>query len=74
METEIPDPNTISVAAADNSDIENTTGVYYGRNSPTTILITNPTQPALESEKDPIPEAEPYYEDDEDYDENNGKA
>ena len=67
METKKIDPNATATAAADNSGITNTTGVYDDSNAPTPILKTNPT-----------PVAEPYSEhegseddDDEDNDDAN---
>ena len=61
VETKILDPNTIAAAAATNSGIANTTGVYYDSNSPTPIFTINSTQPIPEAEPKPTPEAEPNY-------------
>ena len=73
VETKIIDPNTISAAAATNSGIKNTTGVYDDSKSPTYIFRINPIQQAHEVEPGPTTEAEPDYEDDEVYAEDNGK-
>ena len=43
METKILEPNDISSAAAANSSIINTRGVYYGIDNPTPFLKINPT-------------------------------
>ena len=42
METKILDPNVISAAAATNSGITNTTGLYDDSNAPTSIFTINP--------------------------------
>ena len=44
VETEIFDPNTIAAAAASNSAIAKTIGVYDDREATTPIFKINPTQ------------------------------
>ena len=51
VETKIIYPNTITSAAADNSGIKNTPGVYADRNAPTSIFTINPTPEAKHKDK-----------------------
>ena len=74
VDTEIIDPNTIAAAAAANSGITDTTGLYDESNSPTPIVTINPTQPTPDTEPNSTLEAKPDYEDDEDYAGDNDKV
>ena len=82
MEIEILDPNNIAAAAAANSGIKNTTGLYDDSYAPTPIFTIKST-PQAQEEPDPTTDAETGNEyedndydddDDEDYDDDNDKV